>query len=221
MSKKACIYCGAEATTKDHIPPKSFFIKPAPNNLITVPSCLSCNNSFSNNEEYTRTILASALQDDGSTKLAEDIWHDKVAKSLLRNPKLLKQIYDGFRQVDAYYGPIYLGNKLAISLDRSRIDPVIKKVVRGMFYHKQGKPLEKDFKVKVLLNPDPKKLPKELVDHVLASDIEEIGNGVIRYRAVFVHLNPNYSTWAISFYNNDTATFVCFTGKDERPEHIT
>lgn len=35
-----CCYCGINSsTTKDHIPPKSIFNKPLPNNLITVPYC--------------------------------------------------------------------------------------------------------------------------------------------------------------------------------------
>lgn len=55
-----CIYCGNMANTKDHTPPKSFFSRPAPSNLITIPACLECNKSYSNDEEYFRTIISSA-----------------------------------------------------------------------------------------------------------------------------------------------------------------
>jgi hypothetical protein len=183
MSNKICIYCGAKALTKDHVPPKSFFTKPALSNLVTVPSCFDCNNSFSKNEEYARTIFASAWQEDGSTKLAEDIWHDKVVRSLSRNHKLLKEVYESFREVDVYHNRIYLGKKSAIAFDRTVIELVIDKIIKGLFYHKRGKSLNKDFKVKILYNPKSDKIPKIIADQLKATEIEEIGEGVIRFRA--------------------------------------
>lgn len=87
-----CIYCGDEATTRDHIPPQSFFPKPAPSNLVTVPACFKCNNTFSGDEEYLRTILVSAKAEEGKLGLADKLWNQKVEKSLLRNPRLFVEI---------------------------------------------------------------------------------------------------------------------------------
>jgi hypothetical protein len=48
-----CIYCGAVANSREHIPSKIFLEKPYPNNLLLVPSCKTCNNYFSYDELYT------------------------------------------------------------------------------------------------------------------------------------------------------------------------
>ena len=54
-----CVYCGkVRVLTKDHIPPKCFFAKPRPSNLITVPSCKECNLGRSKDDEYLRFVLA-------------------------------------------------------------------------------------------------------------------------------------------------------------------
>ena len=52
-----CIYCGNEATTREHCPPQSFFELPRPADLPTVPACKSCNNGFSSDENYVKHFL--------------------------------------------------------------------------------------------------------------------------------------------------------------------
>ena len=57
--RESCIYCGADKDlTVDHVPPKLLLMRPYPQNLITVPACRKCNQSFQKDDEYTRTMLA-------------------------------------------------------------------------------------------------------------------------------------------------------------------
>jgi len=77
MKKKAnknfgrCAYCSETADlTRDHIPPKSLFRKPLPDDLITVPCCLTCNNGRSKDDEYFR--LALSLRYDVDRSHAKD-----------------------------------------------------------------------------------------------------------------------------------------------------
>ena len=44
--------------TADHVPPKLFLEQPFPPNLLTVPACADCNQSFKADDEYARTVLA-------------------------------------------------------------------------------------------------------------------------------------------------------------------
>ncbi len=53
-----CLYCGMQAGTRDHVPPKSLLEQPWPINLRTVPACSRCNNSWSLDEEYLTVLLA-------------------------------------------------------------------------------------------------------------------------------------------------------------------
>lgn len=52
-----CIYCGNIATTREHIPSKTFLIEPYPENLPTIPACFPCNNGFSFDEQYVAYYL--------------------------------------------------------------------------------------------------------------------------------------------------------------------
>ena len=47
-----CVYCGKNATTREHVPSKCFLDKPYPDNLLTLPACKECNNGFSEDEQY-------------------------------------------------------------------------------------------------------------------------------------------------------------------------
>ena len=51
MNKKLCYLCGNAAETVDHVPPKSFFPKPWPANLLTIPCCGVSNNRLSQLDE--------------------------------------------------------------------------------------------------------------------------------------------------------------------------
>ncbi|MFC1613532.1 hypothetical protein ACFL23_04330 [Patescibacteria group bacterium] len=98
-----CYLCKNPATTVEHLPPKCFFAKPYPNNLITVPACSIHNNNFSKMDEWMR-ILLSAATDDNSTI---SLWH-KICKGLGRDKsiglkqKLLNSIVkiNGIRGID-------------------------------------------------------------------------------------------------------------------------
>jgi len=57
-STLSCVYCGATANTRDHVPPKALLEEPRPINLRTVPACDSCNAGWSLDEEYMAVVLA-------------------------------------------------------------------------------------------------------------------------------------------------------------------
>jgi hypothetical protein len=52
-----CVYCGAPADTRDHVPPRLLLEEPLPLNLLTVPACRRCNNGYSDDERYVRDAL--------------------------------------------------------------------------------------------------------------------------------------------------------------------
>jgi hypothetical protein len=212
-----CIYCGNIATTKDHVPPRSFFPKPFLSNLITVPSCFECNNRFSNDEEYLRTVLASALQDRDSEELVTQIWEQKVERALKRNEPLIGSIYNSLQLVSIYDGSTLLGKRMAFTIDMDRIERVISKIVKGLFFCHVGEPLAPNFSVKTALNPE--EFPERYSSLIQASPINTLGNGVLRYRRVHAVDDPNCSIWLISFYNNDYADFVCMTNRSKENGH--
>ena len=57
--QRTCVYCGATAGTRDHVPPRCLLEEPLPQNLVTVPSCRECNDAFSLDEQYLQVVIAS------------------------------------------------------------------------------------------------------------------------------------------------------------------
>src|SRR5947209_15193891 len=47
-----CVYCGAPATSDDHVIAAKFFLEPQRGNLPQVPACERCNNEKSHLEDY-------------------------------------------------------------------------------------------------------------------------------------------------------------------------
>lgn len=56
-SYSECVYCGAKADTREHVPSKVFLNKPYPDNLGIVPACFKCNNSFSRDELFLSILI--------------------------------------------------------------------------------------------------------------------------------------------------------------------
>ena len=81
---KTCVLCTAnEAVNVAHIPAKMFFAGPLPNNMITVPSCVACNQGIQQHEEYLRAWLM--LLRDSAPSPAVDQVRDRARRQLDRS----------------------------------------------------------------------------------------------------------------------------------------
>jgi len=136
-----CVYCGSSRdVTQDHVPPKSFFPKPRPSDLITVPACRKCNGNSGKDEEW---FLATFMfTEAGITDAGRRLWDEKLHRMYEKNFGLKKSIAKSFEQADLVTpGGLYLGRRLAIRHDEARSAKVIHKIVRGLYYHEYQDPL--------------------------------------------------------------------------------
>jgi hypothetical protein len=204
-----CIYCGSmENPTDDHIPPKSLFPKPRPDNLITVPSCESCNKGFHLDDDYLQMLMQIG------TKTAEHSELLKTKKTFIRG--IHRKESAGFRQSimkntswsEVYTANgIYLGNALEHNVDWSRVERVIGRIIKGFFYKTKGIVLPSNFILQVQAIPDPKnKEEKELIKYLLkpfAMQEETIlGNNIFSYRFIFDEKIDYQTAWLLCFYEN-------------------
>ncbi len=84
-----CIFCGAMADTRDHVPSKILLESPYPENLPVVGACNICNQGFSKDEQYLVCFLESVLA--GSTE-PNKIKRPTVARAMQRSPALRARI---------------------------------------------------------------------------------------------------------------------------------
>jgi len=139
---KDCYLCGKPADTTDHIPPRGLF-SVVPQNIFTVPACRKCNADASKDEEYMRTTLAAF----GYWTCAEarQVWDGAVRRSFARRQALRVQLSRGVRTVEVRTPQGQLLGKLpGLEVDGTRALRVMRKIVRGIYYHEQGQRIADD-----------------------------------------------------------------------------
>ena len=133
-----CIYCGARrAETRDHVPPKSFFPTPRPANMITVPCCGACNETYGRDDEKVRNILTSlatterhpAILNQIGTKRDRSLTRPKGRSTFEHYVKSILQVAVETK------GGLYVGKSLAFNLDQAVMDRFFERVARGLLFH--------------------------------------------------------------------------------------
>jgi hypothetical protein len=137
--KRRCFWCGADdPSEQDHVFPASLFIEPRPA-LITVPACNLHNRVFSLDEEYFRDFILASSYSHLEAKL---LWQTKTRSTLRRKPSYRAMLAAQLRKLEMKTaGGVFLGFLDALIADPSRINSVLRKMARGLYYHHQGEPL--------------------------------------------------------------------------------
>lgn len=136
--KEKCIYCGKrDATDPDHVPPKCFFSKPRPSDLITVPSCRKCNNKFSKVDERARNLLTSLDSTEKHSAIKHQIANKRnCSLGRLKGKSNLIHMLHSIKVVDSFTpGGIYLGKAIAINLDQDVMDIFLKRMARALLFY--------------------------------------------------------------------------------------
>ncbi len=144
----ACPLCGREAVlTRDHAPPDGIFLPPKPSNLITVRTCADCNEGTKLDDEYFRICLTPG---PNPSPAQWRLWNEKVMGSTLsRSPRLQSRLVETMDALQEQHKATPLvfadGTPLTdeqaaqtVGLEKRRIDRVIDKIVRCLYYHFAG-----------------------------------------------------------------------------------
>jgi len=115
-----CVYCGAEPSTRDHVPSKVLLDEPYPPNLPVVFACERCNNGFSKDEQYLACFIESVINGSSNFTLLK---RDKIKRILSENPMLASQI-ESSKRIDENGNVFWLPGV-------NRIKNVILKLARG------------------------------------------------------------------------------------------
>lgn len=210
MAKKKqqiCSICGVRpATSKDHIPFEGIFPDPKPINLITVPACDECNRSTSLDEEYFRAVITPALHNNN---LATQLVVQKIIKRFRKKPALLQAIMRNSRRVDVHSeGGIYLCTLPAIRCDPNRIQTVIAKIIRGLFWYETKTVLGVDYRVtRFILNPN---FDEKIKYGIVSLPLKRVGDGkVFSYRYLLDNEDKRVGCWWLMFF--DATLFMSLT----------
>ena len=210
-----CCLCGKTGVvTKDHAIPRNLFRPPRPTNLITVPACGECNNSLKLDEEYFRACLLSGLLVHDHPE-ANGLWNTKVLPRLQSQVGLSRLLASQRRliSVKGESGQV-VENVPVLEVDRQRIERVVKKIVRGLYYHHESKILGPDEPLMVAVDLlDPESGLEKTFDIWKLTEPHELGRGTLSYRYGVADGRPAASVWWLVFYSG--AVFTVITGVTE------
>lgn len=214
-----CAYCGkgVDNPTRDHVPPRGIFGSKPDYNLITVPSCGACNWGTSKDDELFKLL---AVEEEASETPAAQHVIESTVKAMSRTdrPKFGEMVRGKMRFGDVYTeGGIYLGKRHTINLDYSRILNTVEKIVRGLFFHINGRPLPGDYRVWCHLIPQARKLftgealteLEELLVELGTKMTVNVGPRVFRYKYGVSAEDENTAYFMLGFY--DRFDFVGYT----------
>ena len=123
---ETCYACDEPATTKEHVPPKSFFPEAHRDNLITVPSCALHNNANSLDVEYARNIISTS---HGVNGVGQRHFIDKAMRSFDRRPAMVQTTFPRIRPV------MFRGRQVGVfEPDIDRINAVMSACVTALHF---------------------------------------------------------------------------------------
>lgn len=138
-TKQICYLCGTSIEnadlSADHIPPRAFFPKDVRVglNLQVAPAHKTCNESFKADEEYFQhALFIEVLNKKPSiTASLKNDFYRRADKP--QTPALIRKISKGISNTTS--GGIYLPHGIhQVEIDQLRIERVVLKIARGLFY---------------------------------------------------------------------------------------
>lgn len=124
-----CYQCDQNGTTREHVPPRSFFLDFKRDNLVTVPACPAHNNYNAKDVEYVRNVIVSA---DGINDVGLQL-HEKAFRSFQKSPGLTKSTFRDVKRV------IYNGEEtISYQVDLPRMKRVMCSIAHALFYKEYG-----------------------------------------------------------------------------------
>ncbi len=116
------------------MPPKGFFPEPRPSDLITVPSCVKCNKDTEKDEDYFRATFM--FSNAGISPAGKKLWDQKLNKMYKKNLGLRRKIAQDIKKVNLLTpSGLYIRRQSASFPNSVRIENVVCKIVKGLYYH--------------------------------------------------------------------------------------
>ncbi|WP_094603401.1 hypothetical protein SPSIL_014410 [Sporomusa silvacetica DSM 10669] len=135
--KEMCYWCGRDATSKEHVPPKCLFPEEKDiksiyketfrRSLITVPSCDEHNLAKSHDDEYLMVCLGGRVGNNG---IAYIHTNTKIKRAIERNSKLIHTQGEDEISISGKRFPVLL-----VHIDTYRLMRSFESIARALVFH--------------------------------------------------------------------------------------
>jgi len=204
LSNHRCVYCGAAASTRDHVPPKALFARPV-RIRIRVPACSACNNGRSQSDEKFKVALA--IMAGMKTPTQRRLWRD--AMRTVRHSKGLHRFFAD------RIGDLPGTTSRAVSLPAVLIREQIIRLTKGLYWHHFRRALPICSPIDVFAPDSP---GWEEVQNLFVDDAQKAHVGFDQFQYWFARVEevPDASMWLFEFYRK--VRFATTTGISESEE---
>src|SRR5262245_36307104 len=131
-----CTYCGSNQNpSDDHIPAECIFPE-GQQGLIKVPSCEKCNRRFAKDDEYFRNMIL--MRQDVADHPVAQVLLPKVRRAYARaeGRGRLVSLVNNLRRVPLRtHSGRYAGQGNLYHIDSDRLDRVVARIIRGLYFH--------------------------------------------------------------------------------------
>jgi len=181
MVRGECAYCGAPATTRDHIPPVKLFPRPRSSDLITVPSCDPCNNSASDDDEYFVWAITMSQKCDGDE--SQRLLGQRLKPPMTsRRRRAVDALVASSQRVDVTSpGGVFLGQAVAYDVNFDRLNAVVSRCLRGLYFKHLRTRVPDGFLAQGFVEPPPASLHMPAAQVLMNNPRHSVGGGVFEY----------------------------------------
>ena len=193
-------YKSTSPTTRDHISPKSAFPTPRPDDLITIPSCLPCNQGASESDELFCAYLSFHVGLD--TPSTSRLW-EQALRGVRHNRRLQRSLLAEMERVllttpsGIVYGQRYRGR-----WDSETHDVTIERIIRGLYFHHYREVLGSRATVKCHWF---RELTPDLLEATAECEQRSVGDDQFVYRFGRASDGPLHSIWLFEFHQRHWA----------------
>ena len=181
MVRGECAYCGGPATSHDHIPPVKLFPQPRTSDLITVPACAACNNVASQDDEYFVWAITMSQKCDGPQ--TQRLLAQRMEPPLTaRRRRAIDALVRSSQRVDLKSpGGIFLGRAVAYDVSFDRLNAVVTRCLRGLYFRHFGARVPDGFVAQGFVEPPPNSLQMPAAQALMNNPSRSVGEGIFEY----------------------------------------
>ena len=226
-AESRCVLCGINAaTSREHVPPESFFERPYPPNLITVPACARCNQGSQLDDEYLLAYLVG-LDHPGTPSVLGSV-RDRVYRALRRpeRPGLHTRLLEASTLVRSGVGTEQQRLSMESRPDGERMFRVLRKQVRGLAFHLTDRILPRSTYVGIERTFFTHTQPPDYWDHwlkggeyAMSGETGEMGE-VFRYGYRQIERSACVAAMRLEFYRVFAYTALIFRPDFSPPQRV-
>lgn len=181
-----------------------------------MPACERCNNGHSKDEEYVLAVLLA----EGSIRSSDanailDRWSEDHESGVRRRIGLARRLIDAVERFEIH-NSAGIGGRVRLEVDR--VNRVIEKIVRGLFFHEFRRRLPDTVTLYVEVKPELDRLrskPMQALLTALMQRPKRLGD-VFSWCVAIDSERPDFTLWAMAFY--DSVLAIAVTGQTNPPD---